>query len=244
MIRKHFHDVFFDGKSLADFGVHVSGDSVFTAPERVYNTVEVPGRNGSLHIDEGRFKSITLKYPAFIADEERFSYDMQAFRNFMLSRVGEKRLEDTYHPEEFRLALYKGPLDFEAILLQGANFDIEFECTGERFLKDGEISKEFTAAGTIINPTYFPSKPLIRVYGKGTLGIGSNTIIISQHPYSYIDIDCKLMDAYYDATNCNQYVSLNVPAGKSYVELISGSNGVSLGNGISRVVIWPKWWMV
>ena len=244
MIRKHFHDVFFDGESLADFGVHVSGDSVFTAPERVYNTVEVPGRNGSLHIDEGRFKSTTLVYPAFIADVERFSYNMQAFRNFMLSRIGEKRLEDTYHPEEYRMALYKGPLDFEAILLRGANFDIEFETTGERFLKEGEVQKTFTSTGTIINPTYFPSKPLIRVYGKGTLGIGENTIVIAQHSYSYLDIDCKLMDAYYGATNCNKFVTITVPSGKSYIELASGSNGVSLGSGITQVIIWPKWWMV
>lgn len=242
MIRKHFHDVFFDGKSLADFGVHVSGDSVFSAPERVYDTVEVPGRNGSLHIDEGRFKSITLKYPAFIADD--FRYNMASFRNFMLSRVGEKRLEDTYHPDEFRLAVFKGPLDIEAILLRGANFDIEFECTGERFLKEGERDWTFTKSGTIINPTYFPSKPLIRVYGQGTLGVGENTIKISKHSYSYIDIDCKLMDAYYGATNCNKYVSLSVPSGKSYVELDSGSNGISLGSGITKVIIWPKWWMV
>lgn len=243
MIRKHFNDVFFDGQSLADFGVHVSGDSVFSAPERVYTTQEVPGRNGALHIDEGRFKSVTLKYPAFIADEN-FSYNVMAFRNFMLSRIGEKRLEDTYHPEEFRLALFKGPIDLEAIMLHGANFDLEFECTGERFLIEGEISKEFIGNGTIINPTYFPSRPLIRVYGWGTLGIGENTIAISQHPYSYIDIDCKLMDAYYDATNCNQFVTLTVPFGKSYIELAPGSNGVVPDNGISRVIIWPKWWMV
>ena len=242
MIRKHFHDVFFDGKSLADFGVHVSGDSVFTAPERVYETVEVPGRNGSLHIDGGRFNNITLKYPAFILGD--FKANTSAFRNFMLSRIGEKRIEDTYHPEEFRLGVYKGPLDFEAIMLEGANFDIEFECTGERFLKEGEVPRQFTSTGKIFNPTYFPSKPLIRVYGHGTLGIGSNTIIINQHPYNYIDIDCKLMDAYFEATNCNKYVSLNIPAGRSYVELDAGLNGISLGSGITKVIVWPKWWMV
>lgn len=242
MIRKHFHDVFFDGKSLADFGVHVSGDAVFSAPERDYETLEVPGRNGSLHIDGGRFKSITLRYPAFIADD--FAFNMAAFRNFMLSRVGEKRLEDTYHPDEFRLGVFKGPIDIEAIMLSGSNFDIEFECSGERFLKEGEVSRNFTSNGKIFNPTYFGSKPLIRVYGSGTLGIGPNTIVISSHPYSYIDIDCKLMDAYYDATNCNQYVSLTVPTGKSYVELVPGENGVALGSGITRVIIWPKWWMV
>ena len=235
IIRKHFHDVIFDGKSLADFGIHISGDSVFSAPERDYEIQEVPGRNGSLHIDKGRFKSMKLSYPAFIADN--FSANISAFRNFMLSRTGERRLEDTYHPNEYRLAVFAGPVNLTAILLSASTFDIEFECSGERFLKDGERPKEFTSDGQIFNPTQFSSKPLIRVYGSGTLGIGENVIIIASHSYEYIDLDCKLMDAYYSATNCNQYVSLTLPTNKSYVELEPGLNGVDIGEGISKVII-------
>lgn len=242
IIEKHFNDVIFDEQSLSDFGVHVSGDYVFSAPERVYETVEVPGRNGSLHMDGGRFKSITLRYPAFILGN--FSANVSAFRNFMLSRVGAKRLEDSYHPDEFRKAVYKGPLDIEAILLQGSNFEIEFECSGERFLKDGEIERTFTEVGTIFNPTYFSARPLIRVYGTGTVEIGENSITITEHPYKYIDIDCALMDAYYDATNCNRYVSFAIPSGKNYVELNPGENGIGFDGDVTSVTIWPRWWTV
>lgn len=242
MIRKHFHDVIFDGKSLADFGVHVSGANTFSAAERDYETVEVPGYNGSLHIDKNRFKSKTLSYSAFIFDN--FAENASNFRNFMLSRSGARRLEDSYNPDEYRLAVYKGPFDTEAILLRAGEFEIQFECTGERFLKSGDEPKFFTANGKIHNPTYFPSKPLIRIYGSGTLGIGSNTIIVSSHLHPYIDIDCKIMDAYYEATNCNNLVSLNIPSGKNYVELEPEDTGIVLGNGITKVIIWPKWWIV
>lgn len=242
MIRKHFHDVIFDGKSLADFGVHVSGKNTFSAPERDYETTEVPGYNGSLHIDKGRFKSVTLTYPAFIFDN--FSENVSNFRNYMLSRSGARRLEDSYNPDEYRLAVFKGPLTIDAVMLSAAEFDIEFECSGERFLKSGDEPKFFDANGTIHNPTYFPSKPLIRIYGKGNVEIGDQLIMVSEHPHPYIDIDCKLMDAFYEATNCNNLVSLSLPSGRNYIELEPDDTGIVLGNGITKVIIWPKWWIV
>ena len=39
--------VIVDGKSLSDFGVYVSGDGTFNAPERDYAVTEVPGRSGT-----------------------------------------------------------------------------------------------------------------------------------------------------------------------------------------------------
>lgn len=241
MIRKHFHDVYFDGKSLADFGVHVSGDSVFSAPERVYNTVEVPGRNGSLHIDEGRFKSITLKYPAFIADD--FTFNMASFRNFMLSRVGEKRLEDTYHPDEFRLARWAGEFTADTVddLLSG-EFELSFDCYPQRFLKSGEKQLEFTAAGSINNPYLQTAKPLIRAYGTGSFSVGGVTIQITSAS-SYTDIDCDLQECYKDslATNCNSNVVLT---SGNFPELSPGANAVTISGSITKLIITPRYWIL
>lgn len=238
MIRKHFHDVVFDGKSLADFGVHVSGSGVFSAPERDYETVEVPGKSGDLLFDKGRYKNMTVSYPAFVADD--FHRNMEGLRNFLGSRIGYKKLEDSYHPDSYRLATFVGPLDLEAILLRAANFDLEFNCKPQRFLKSGEIQTTFTANGVLRNPASFSSKPLIRVYGNGSFGVGHQTMTIANNT-GYTDIDCELMDCYYGSTNRNGNVTLN---SGDFPTLEPGTNGVTLGGGITRIIITPRWWIL
>lgn len=244
MIRKHFHDLSFDGKLLSDFGVHISGEGTFNAPEKQYETVEVPGRSGDLHISKGKFANITVKYPAFIFDD--FDNNLSLLKNYMLSKDGYKRLEDTYHSEEYRMAMYKGPLSPTVTLLQAGTFDLEFQCKPQRFLKNGEQPVTFTTSGSsVFNLTSFESFPMIRIYGTGSVGLGDNTITIrSGHGQSYIDIDCELMDAFHDATNCNPYVTFYTPTGNNRITLKPGSNGVSFENGISKVMIWPRWWIL
>ena len=55
-----------DNKKSLDYGLYITGSGAFNAPERDVETVEVPGRNGNLIIDRGRFKNVVQSYKAFI----------------------------------------------------------------------------------------------------------------------------------------------------------------------------------
>ena len=96
----------FDGVSTKDFGVYINGNQTYDAPARNRNIVNVPGRNGALIIDNGRYDNIDVKYHAFIYRD--FQMNVEGLRNLLLSRTGYKRLEDTYHPAEYRMGIYKG----------------------------------------------------------------------------------------------------------------------------------------
>lgn len=243
MIRKHFHDLSYDGKLLSDFGVHVSGESSFASPEKEVELVKVPGRSGDLHISTGRFENVAIKYPAFIFDN--FEANFRSLRNYVLSRKSYCRLEDTYHPDEFRMAIYKGPLNPTVTLLQAGTFDLEFQCKPQRYLKSGEMGIDYTSSSTIFNPTSFESYPLIRIYGTGNFGIGDYTITVkSGSGRSFIDVDCDLMDAYSENVNCNAYVTFYTPTGRSRITIEPGNNGITKASTISKVTIWPRWWMI
>ena len=102
MVERHFHDLVYNGKALSEFGVHLTGSGTFNSPEKDYETIEIPGRNGDLHISNNRFKNVEVTYKAFIAGEDLvtdpgtdFSFKMEAFRSWVLSCDGYKRLEDT-----------------------------------------------------------------------------------------------------------------------------------------------------
>lgn len=252
MIRKHFHDITYDGILLSDFGVHVSGEGSFKSADKVYESVKVPGMHGDLLIDTGTFNNSTVTYPAFIFDD--FEKNASDFCNFMLSRKGYCRFESTYQPDEYRMAIYKGPFNPEVILLSAGNFDIEFEMKPQRYLKLGEQVKTFTPSditlgnGKIYNPTWFDANSLVRVYVNGMaehqVGLGANFIKIKNLPYPYVDVDCFTLDASYNATNCNEYVELIIPADRERIDLRPGENGISLSSGVSKIEIIPRWWKV
>lgn len=56
-------------------------------------------------------------------------------------------------------------------------FELAFNCKPYRYLKSGEVPETFTASGSILNRTLYDAAPLIRVYGKGNLGIPTHVII-------------------------------------------------------------------
>ena len=200
----------------------------------------IAGRNGELTIDNGRFKNVTYSYPAFIYD--RFESNVEGFRNYMLNQVGYKRLEDTYHPDEYRMAMVKGAITPKVEdNLSAGQFDITFDCKPQRFLKSGEIPIEITSGTYLNNPTLNASKPHLRVYGYGVIHIGDYNITITAHDKAYVDIDCEMMDAYYEATNMNSYVAVG---SNGFPVIESGKQGITMDNTITKIIVYPKWFIL
>lgn len=229
-----------DGTDSRTFGVYISGSGTFNSPARALDMIQVPGRNGDLIGPSTRLQNGTLTYPAsFIF--QNFDANLAAFRAFLLASATYRRIVDTYHPDEYRLGVFKGPLTVTPIkTLHAGQFDLSFDVMPQRFLISGETAVPLTASGTITNPTQFPAKPLLRVYGAGALGINSDTITISQAD-TYTDIDCELGMAYKGTVSKNAYVTLS---GIDFPTLRAGSNSISLGTGITRVEITPRWFTV
>lgn len=236
------HYLIYAGKPTTEFNVWISGSDTYDAPERDVTMVDVPGRNGMLTIDNGRFDNIPVEYPAFIVKD--FTNSMAAFRAFMKSFKGYQRLEDTYHPDYYRMGVLSENFDpkMKVRNLSG-DFKITFDCMPQRWLKSGEtFSDNITGSATIFNPTLFASKPIIRIYGTGTVQIGSYTITVSRNPV-YIDVDSELMDCYYNngtvVTNMNSAVTLS---SDEFPVLEPGNNNIVANTSYIRIM--PRWWTV
>lgn len=245
-----FNSFTFDGENSLDNGIYISGEAAYNAPERAVEMITVPGRNGAIAMDQGRFENIEVTYPAgcFASDEEGFADKIAEFRNILASRYTYKRLTDTYNPDEFRMALYKSGLEVEPTIHNRAGeFDITFECKPQRWLVSGETAQTFTQSGSITNPTLFDAKPLLAVTGSGilTLGTQTMTIIARASSSSVLYIDCESQEAWEvvgaGKASRNDYVQ---NAGEEFPVLSAGSNTVNLGSGITQVVITPRWWRV
>lgn len=135
-----YKSLVFDGESSRDYGIYITGQAVYNAPERDVEMINVPGRNGSFALDKGRFQNIEVTYPAgiFADTETDFAQGISDFRNFLCSRNGYVRLTDEYNPNEYRMAVYKSGLDVSPAQLKAGEFNITFDCKPQRYLTSGE----------------------------------------------------------------------------------------------------------
>ena len=174
------NSITFGGVNSADFGIYISGEGVFDAPKRDVEMISIPGRDGALALDKGRFENIEVTYPAFNfepGDYETFAQNLSDFRNAICSQRGYQRLTDTFHPDEYRMATYIGGLEIKPIKYNTASeFSIVFDCKPQRWLTSGETAVTVASGDTLTNPTLFESSPLLEVEGYGTIGFNGYEI--------------------------------------------------------------------
>lgn len=234
----------FNGVDSTAYGVYISGQGTFSAPQKEVNFINVPGRNGDLIGKSDKFRNLELTYPAFIYTN--FKNNIRDFRNFLNSINGYAVLRDTYHTDEFRLAAYASEFEPEVVTKNDAgSFDIVFNCKPQRFLDSGTVQTTYTANSfTINNPTLFNAKPKIEavIANSGTYGqivIGGETITINAVNTTVV-IDSEMQDCYNGTTSYNDSVVFsdnNFPVFKPGANAITKTSNVTLK-------ITPNWWRV
>ncbi|MBQ1297631.1 MAG: phage tail family protein [Clostridiales bacterium] len=169
----------------SDFDVVISGEGVFDAPKKDVEKVAIPGRNGDLIIDRNRYENIIVSYPAYYYKPNMFDFRsvLDNFRSALASQRGYQRLEDTFHPDEFRLGMFADGFEVDPVKYNtAARFNIDFDCKPQRFLKSGEVPQEFDADGSIYNPTQYEAAPLLAVEGRGEIVLNGYPIEINIDP--------------------------------------------------------------
>lgn len=171
----------FGDVSSKDYGVYITQEAAYDAPERDTEVVEIAGRNGAYILDKGRFKNITVSYKCGIAldSEQSFESAIRTFRNALSSKAGKYvRLEDEYNPNEYRQAAFLGGIEVDMADRRAGEFTVSFDAMPQRFLKSGETAVTVASGGTLTNPTLFDAHPLISAYidDAATLNIGDKTI--------------------------------------------------------------------
>lgn len=176
-----FNSLIFGSINSADYGIYITGEAVYNAPERAVEMVKVPGRNGAIALDQGRWENVEVSYPAgcFGDNQSDFATRISNFRNAIVSQLGYQRLTDTYNPSEYRLGVYADGLDVKPTSMNRAGeFAITFDCKPQRFLTSGETETTVGSGDTLTNPTQYESSPLLKVEGYGNISFNDHNINI------------------------------------------------------------------
>ena len=228
------------GKNSLELGVCIEKCPSFAAAPRNVEKLQVPGRNGALVLDTGTYANTTQSYEIWFKNPNKNA--TQAARDvafWLLSSRGYMRLEDSYDPDIYRMAVFSGPLDVQNWMLMRGRTILEFECKPQRYLKSGEHAVKITQGGQKLQNQWMPALPLIRLNGSGTgrLLVGDSTIDIMGMTGG-VTIDSTTQNAYNGTVNLNN--SIKVTGG--FPVLSHGETAVAFSGGITSAEIIPRWW--
>lgn len=232
--------------SAEDYGIILTAPPVETFAKRDVETIAIPGRSGDLVLDNGRYSNVAMEYACAVIPPtgktlREAVVEAVAFLRQLSSYA---RLEDTFHPDHYFMAMAVDAVSVESIMEKAGVFTMPLQRKPQKFLISGETAKSFSSSGSAItNPTKFPSKPLIRLSGSGsgTLTIGGKVVRIDAVT-SYFYLDCEAMNAYRKSGSNAPENKNNVIYAPEFPELAPGSNTVSWTGGITSVQITPRWW--
>lgn len=235
----------YNGRSSADFGLHIEKKDVFSAPEYDAEFISIPGRSGDIINPNRRFSNIKVTYTVFLARKNAAALAsvLRDIKGWLYSEPDRyHEITDSYDAEYFRYGVISGNLDIEEQLNKVGSFTVTFNCKPYKYSFAGQqmVSVDSTSI-SVTNPTAFESRPYIKLYGSEavTLNIssGSNTTSWTISAINeYIEIDSELMNCYKGIVLKNDTVM-----GDGFPMLKPGTNTISCVGAVTRIEAIPRW---
>ena len=235
----------YNGRSSAEFGLHIEKKDVFSAPEYDAEFISIPGRSGDIINPNRRFANIKVTYTVFLARKNiaALAAVLRDIKGWLYSEPDRyHELTDSYDVKNFRYGVISGNLDIEEQLNKVGSFTVTFNCKPFKYSFAGQ---EVLATGTkrlsVTNPTAFESRPYIKLYGSGavTLTISSpdsTSLWTISAIDEYIEIDSELMNCFKDTVLKNDTVK-----GAEFPALKPGVCTINCNGDVSRIEVVPRW---
>ena len=226
----------FNGVSSSSFNIKVEKCPDYGVPNRVIVSVPVMGRNGDLIMDTGAYSNVDQTYSIYFnAKSTSFQDDAHKIATWLNGTRGYCRLEDTYDPNIYRMAVMSSYHEYKNFLNYMGRADVTFNCKPQRFLKSGEIESAITS-GVDIQNDYMSCYPIFKITGNGTFVVNGNSVAVANNLNKTLVLDCETQNAYTGTQNRNGdiYITGEFP----YLE--SGTNEVTFNN--ASVTMIPRWW--
>lgn len=221
-------ELIYNDISSNDLKIHpVEKNVQIPVPERDISEIEIPGRDGVLHIDNKRYKPILIPIPL------NFKYSLERFDELKKWLRGKGILSLTYEDDRF-YKCNKITFGTPQIKLGICNITVTFECD--------PFSYSYMGTYEIYNPTSlyntgYETKPIYRVEGEGIceLSVNGNTITINVG--QSIVIDTELLIAYRE----DKVTAMSTITGDiQKLYLNEGENELKITEGFNLYVI-PNW---
>ncbi len=222
------------------FGIRILEPPAIPTTQRLVEDIEVEGRAGTLTREKGwADQSITIHCAITNAHA---TTALELFRHLRavcagaVASVGRiERLELSTNPSVFYTVKHIDFSNLTRITNHWWDFTVTFTCQPFNYLS-GVAPITLTASGQVVNPCLVAAEPVITVYGSGTLTINIGDITHTvKSPGGQVTIDSARKVCHVAGNIQTDALIGDFPI------LAPMSNQISLGAGISKLVIEPNW---
>ena len=218
--------------SYLDYGILVEKRPPIPKPQRNIDYIEVPGRSGSLKVDDATYQDIIIPILCSFknADVASKADEVKAWLD-----SGEGALILSNQTDKYYLAHVSDQFDISQELKVFGQFLVNFRCQPFKYsVTNNSIS--LVNGGTITNSGTVKSEPIFVVTGNGNITLTVNGVSIQLTGVNgYITIDSVLKDAYKGTLLQNSLMLGDFPV------LVPGGNVISWTGNVSSVQITPNW---
>lgn len=220
----------FKGINSKDKDIIINKMPSIIKPERKIDLIEVPGRNGTLHIDEEAYKTIVIQIECTLLKRENL-------RDIMAWLDGEGELILSNEPDKFYKATIINQIDYSGIVNIFHTFPLQIELqpflySNEMFIKKYNNLAKFNFN---ISDATAKMRPIIHLTGNGKINLNINNegIIINLDENDYIEINCDLQIAYKE----NQSANNKILGDLNKINLIPGINKFDIIGNYQQIEI-------
>lgn len=208
-------------------GILVNNLPPISKPERKYEEIEIPGRNGKLYIDNNCYNTFLYTITCTLMPGSNIR-EISRWLNGNGKLIISTELDKEYD------AIIKDQIDYEQVYRVCNSFEVNFEIQPiaiSTFEKIINIIKNNTKL-TIKESTYL-IKPYFKITGSGdiTLTINNRNINL-KNIEGFIELDCELEEAFKENENCNNQIEC-----EDFPFLIPGENNISWIGNVSNIQI-------
>lgn len=238
--------------------VYILNKQSYNKPQKDLSIISVPGRDGSLIIDNGGYNNVSLTLGLRMVAPQVSNDKVTSF-NYAYSRIS-KWLKptaeyliytDSYDPDYYRRAAVNSAISLTQKHYDIADFSVTFECKPYRYRWDGDevitLDSSIANSFTITNPESYSALPIIKVftdveYDSQAERLHSFILNGSQYTIKQINgnctIDSEMMNVYKGLANKNRDYQQS-----SFPKLVQGANTFAFvsGGNVSKIQITPRW---
>lgn len=212
-------------------GLRLTAPVAIPAAVRAVNDIEVEGRAGTLTRFTGwEDTELELELAVPIRD------GLDQYRRVTHELTNAQTIAFTGEPGVYRKVKHCEVSELRRELSGWGLFTARLTCQPFTYLTEGLKPVTLTASGTITNPGLLDADPIITITGTGALSLTINARVYHVNsPAGSVTLDSERLIAHVSGRVQTDALTEAFPV------LKPGLNRITLGTGISKVVVVPNW---
>lgn len=221
----------FKGIDSRRMGVRVTKMPDTVRAERRVESVEVAGRNGLLHVDEGTYASYDRTMECALINRHKLD-EVAAWlagRGEMTFSTEPDKAYDVVISNKISISQMMRTFQKFQVMMDTQPFKYSVNRFGERL--------ELIKPQTVYNKGTVYARPKLTVYGAGDVALDINgNVFTFSGVDGYVTVDSESMEVYKDGESRNGSFS-----GEGFPQLEVGTNAVSWKGNVEKIVMEPGW---